>query len=193
MKLLKNHYSKVGFCPVYLQLSKACVLSCFTTCALLFLIPLMKSYIDGIDLSTHLTFMYSVIAFSYSFVITAIMYVPFEALIILLIHYTKIWPFLMYSKPMVLVVTFIFVGLYDILNINSSLDKYDTLWLCSISVVFIFLILRCIFHQRYIIYQKKFIGFYDGKTIDLKSDNIITIVLYLIVISISQFISFVIL
>lgn len=190
MKHLKNHYRNLVFRPIYFQLSKACVLSCLASFVLLFLLPLIASFIDGRDLSSNLTFMYAIIIFTYYFVITAITYVPFEALILLLIHYTKIWPFIMYSRTLVLMATCLFIGLYSFLNKNKNLATEDILCLCSIIVIFVFLCLRYIFFQKFITYQKHFIGFYNGKTIDSKSDNVITIVLYFILISTSLVISF---
>ena len=191
MKHLKEHFHKDSFTPVCLQLVKACILSCLVTGTLLILISYLVSYSEDEDI--HSMYTYSVVIILYYFGLTAVTLVPVEILTILIIHYAKIWPFVMYSRILTIMVSVQFTGYFFLLNRYSGLPLGYDIYLSCIPIICIFILMRLFFPIYFVSFQKNYINFYDGRTMDLKSDTLITLIMYSIGISISLFIYFVLL
>lgn len=193
MKLLRKPCHKEKFSPIFMKLAKACILSGILTFSLIFLCPPLFSIITDRDSSTDSSFSVTLVILLMYFILNYIMFVPFVALIMLIIHYTHIWPYVMYSRIFVVMVSMLFVGFFSLFNQFVYFPSENNLWLSCILVVLIFGGLRICCRKYYVSYQRCFINYHQGQTMDLVSDNIITLVLYTIVISISLVISFVLL
>ena len=191
MKHLRKHFRKDKFTPVCLQMIKVCILSCLVTGTLLILMSYLDSYSEDEDIQLMYTNS-ALILFLY-FGIAAAILVPIEILMVLIIHYAKIWPFFMYSKILTIMVASQFTVSFFLLNRNSRLPLEYNMILSCLPVICIFILIRLSFPAYFVSFQKDYIDYYDGRTMDLKSDTFITLILCSIGISISLFISLVIL
>ena len=175
MKHLRKHFRKDKFTPVCLQMIKACILCCLVTGTLLILMSYLDSYSEDEDIQLMYTNS-ALILFLY-FGIAAAILLPIEVLMVLIIHYAKIWPFLMYSKILTIMVAFQFTVSFFLLNTNSRLPLAYIMILSCLPVICIFILMRLLFPAYFVSFQKDYIDYYDGRTMDLKSDTFITLIL----------------
>lgn len=76
------------------------------------------------------------------------------------------------------------------MNKFSTLSEENNLCLSSIIIVGIIIVIRILALQRYNMYQLKFNGYYNNQQMDKRSDTIITLILNVIGITLSLYISF---
>lgn len=190
MKHLRKQCHKDKFTPVCIQTAKACVISLTVT----FICFLCFSFINSFSKDHHDSgifeiLLYELILIFYVVIYVACTFVPYNAIAMIFIHYFKIWPYIMYSRKLILVVALLFIIFFSLLNKFSTLnEEYDLCLSCIIDICAIFGI-RILLKNKYKEYQLKFKNYYNNQEMDVRSDTIITLILYAIAITACIYIS----
>ncbi len=167
MKHLRKHCHKDNFRPVCLQLTYACFMAFIITFTWFLCITFFISFLESKSIPRGIDFLHPFfVILLYGITYSACMLVPFEAIILLFIHYFKIWPNIMYSRKLVVIITLLFLGIFSIMNKFSTLSEENNLCLSSIIIVGIIIVIRILALQRYNMYQLKFNGYYNNQQMD---------------------------
>lgn len=194
MKHLKKQCQKNNFRPVCIQLTFACVISFIITLVWLFFYSILGAYVEcrSINVITDASLLDLYVFFSYILYFTSFIFVPCQAITMLAIHYLKIWPYLMYSRKLVLLISLLFMGCFSLLAEVFHCSHIKSLGLTVISVIAIIIVVKCIFLWSYGDYQLRFENYYKNQPMDKRADTIVTLLLYAIGISFCYYISIVI-
>lgn len=173
MRLLNNQFDNSNSKPMSIQMLIACICSwvvmLFTNCV--FILLESKNFADFLS-RLNSTPIYVDIFF------TTVIFLPMNILIFLTIQIFRIFPYLIYSKTLVIFETLIFMIALYFLNVVVDFRIYLALAVAS-TLLFIY-ICRLTLPKLYKKYQAQFVNLYVNSPMNEKTDLIITSSLFFI-------------
>lgn len=169
---MKKHTNSI-FTPVFMQQAKACCMA-FGVFIIYWLIPnIWQSIVAGFMPSVP-EILISLLLYSYY---STIYYLPYISAISLFIHYSHLWPFVMYSVVMNILLPISFSFTLWLFDRDKNFEQFDILC-ASLCVILLIILIKILCKQYYNSFQNRFREYYNNKSMTKKDDVIITTLLY---------------